>query len=334
MTRSKTKEADYLYLSARLSARETKMLSRDKMSRMIEADSFGEAARALYECGYEDMSKMKAAEMEKALINYLEAAFSEIEPLLPEKGILDAFRLKYDYHNAKVLIKSESADVEYEHLMSGLGRLSAKKLEEAYQSEEKGDIPEKLAEAVFEARGVLMRTESPRLSDFVLDKAYFAELLSIASKLSTSFLLEYAKLEIDAVNLSAIVRTQRSGGSLSQIEKALIPGGNIDILEVMDKLSSGEPLSKLYQDSPYEKAAQLGEEAAHEGSITQFEQALKSIAGSFAEKAGSQIFGANPVIGYITALENEVSAVRVILRAKLAGLKPAGIRERLGGLNV
>ena len=48
----KLKEYDYLYISARIHAMETKLLTRDRMERMLSARSAEEAAKVLAECGY------------------------------------------------------------------------------------------------------------------------------------------------------------------------------------------------------------------------------------------------------------------------------------------
>ena len=47
-------------MSAMLRAREANMLGRDRMDRMLAAGSYGEAAKLLAECGYEDLSDADA----------------------------------------------------------------------------------------------------------------------------------------------------------------------------------------------------------------------------------------------------------------------------------
>ena len=104
---AKKKEA-YLYISAMLRARETRMLSRDKAERMLDAASFEDAAKILADCGYEDMSSMNAKQVESALSAHRDKVFGELASCVPDKAIVDIFRVKYDYHNAKVLIKAEA----------------------------------------------------------------------------------------------------------------------------------------------------------------------------------------------------------------------------------
>ena len=51
---SKVKDTNYLAITAMLAARETKMLSAERMERMIDAPTNEEAAKILEECGYGD----------------------------------------------------------------------------------------------------------------------------------------------------------------------------------------------------------------------------------------------------------------------------------------
>ena len=87
-----TKKEAYLYISAMLRARETKMLSRDKAERMLDAASFEESAKILADCGYEDMSQMSAKGIENALAERRDKVFTELASLAPNKAIVDIFQ--------------------------------------------------------------------------------------------------------------------------------------------------------------------------------------------------------------------------------------------------
>ena len=118
---SVTKE-DYLCLSAMLRARENRMLSDDRAERMVEAESIEDAARLLTECGYPDFSGMDAAGIDSALSEYRSGLFNETERLSPEADYVDAFRIRYDYHNAKAVIKAGAMDTDPAHLLNASGR--------------------------------------------------------------------------------------------------------------------------------------------------------------------------------------------------------------------
>ena len=81
-----------------LAARETKMLSAERMERMIDAPTNDEAAKILEECGYADLSGLSAKEAGAALEAHIAALFDEVEGMVPEAQLVQLFRLKYDYH--------------------------------------------------------------------------------------------------------------------------------------------------------------------------------------------------------------------------------------------
>ena len=53
----KLKDTDYLSISTRVRAMENRLLTRERMERMIDARTDEEAAKVLSECGYGDVYK-------------------------------------------------------------------------------------------------------------------------------------------------------------------------------------------------------------------------------------------------------------------------------------
>ena len=131
----KTKDTEYLTMSAMLRAREGSMLSRDRMDRMLSAGSYAEAAKLLTECGYEDMSEADAAGIDAALTKHRSDIFAELAGMAAQPEVVDIFRLKYDYHNIKTLVKAAGAEVSGDRLLSDCGRVPAAKLKEYVEEE-------------------------------------------------------------------------------------------------------------------------------------------------------------------------------------------------------
>ena len=333
MSIKKVNDYNYLFLSSTLRAREPKMLTKEKMERMLDAPNFDEAAKILMDCGYADMSGMDAAGVEKTLSAHRAEIFSDLSTLIPEKAIIEAFSLKYDYHNAKVLIKAESANVDGAHLLSESGTIPAETFSGCYYSEDYSLLPKKLGEALAEARSVIKRTENSQLADFVLDKAYFAEMKSFAQGLYTPFLSDYVSVSIDGANLRATVRTLRMGRDIDFLRNALISGGNIQAAALAEAAFTDEGFTSLFDGSVYKDAANLGMEAVKGGRLTEFELSCDNVLIRFFKEAKHYSFGAQPVIAYIGELENEIMSARMILTGKLSGIAPSIIRERLRDIN-
>jgi V/A-type H+-transporting ATPase subunit C len=175
------------------------------------------------DCGYEDLSRFSAPEVEDAISRRRAEIFADIAARVPEKKLTEAFELKYDYHNVKVVLKSRAAGVDGEHMLSASGRVKAEALYEAYNTDDYRYLPGTLAAAMADARGILARTNNPQLADFRLDRAYFEELREAAASMSGSYLGEYAAVLIDGANLRSAVRTLRMGRGADFMKKR--PGG-------------------------------------------------------------------------------------------------------------
>ena len=325
------KKEEYLYISAMLRAREPRMLSREKAERMLDAPGFAECAKALAECGYEDMSQMSAGEIEQALSRHRAAVFQELASLLADKRLVDVFRVKYDYHNAKVVLKAEAVGSDAKELLSTSGRVEPTVLLKAYQEERRADLPDRLAAALWEGKEILARSANPQLADFVLDRACFEELCELAGGLDSRFLNEYVAVLADSTNLRSAVRALRMGKNAEFLSEALVPGGSVGTERLLNA-ANGDGIAALYASSVLEEAALLGAQALEGGSMTAFERACDNAVMKVLSSAKLAAYGEEPVIAYLAAVESEITTARMILTGRLAGIAPQVIRERLRDL--
>ncbi|MBQ2596362.1 MAG: V-type ATPase subunit [Oscillospiraceae bacterium] len=322
---------DYLYISSLLRAREPRMLSRDKAERMLDAPNFEDAAKMLTDSGYEDMSQMSVKQIETALSDRRAAVFHELETLIPNTAALDLFRLKYDYHNAKVLVKSEAMHRNDASLLSSSGRVAPETVQKRFQEDRLRDLPGELGSAAEEARNLLARSANPQLSDFLLDKAYFREMNALADELDSDFARGYVALLADSTNLRSAVRILRMGKDIGYLQEALVSGGSVSE-ERLTQGISGEGLASVFAGTALSKAAQLGAEAVSGGTLTAFELACDNAVADYLSNAKLCSFGEESVIAYLAGTENELTAVRMILTGRLAGVPSDTIRERLRDL--
>ena len=326
----KLKDTEYLFLTAALRAREAKMLTREKMERMLDTAEFDEAAKLLEDSGFEDMSKMTARQIEDALGRRRAELFEDLIKLSPEPRLIDIFRLKYDYHNIKTLIKAESVGVDGASLLSHSGRFEPKLLTEAFPEEAFDFMPICLAEAAREAKSVLARTGNPQLADFILDRAQYSEMLSLATEIGSDFLSAYARISIDSANLRCVVRAARMKNGAELLRNALIPGGNVAV-DGLIAAPAAEPgsMMALFAVPPLERAAAAGSEVEAGNTLTNFELECDNALSTFLGTARLVSFGDAPIAAHIAAQETEIMSVRMILTGRLAGVAPGTIRERL-----
>jgi len=323
-----TNKESYLCLSAMLRARENKLLNEEKAQRMLDAANFAEAAKLLVDCGYEDMSSMNSTEINAALNAHRSAILYELDGLVPEEGIVELFRMKYDYHNAKTVIKAEAMGQEPERLMSDAGRMKPAALLDEYQEEHYSAMPGELGTAMAKAKAVLARTGNPQLADTVLDQAYFDELSAGAKKLNNAFIADYVRTLIDSTNLKIAVRILRVGLGSDAMVDTLIRGGSVETDRII-AAGDGESISALFDYGKLEKAASLVSDVIRGGSLTAFELECDNAVNAYLKGAKLMSYGMECVVAYVAAVETEITAVRMILNGFLDGIAPARTMERL-----
>ena len=284
------KDTDYLFLSARIRSLERRALNRQLAERMLLAPTVAESAQVLTELGYPPFDTQSVSSLYGALAQHRAELFADLGRYMPEPAVLDVFRIKYDYHNLKTVIKNQSSS--FRPLLIDAGRIGAETLASRYERTGKWDfLPPVMARAAAESARVLAETGDPQRSDFVLDRACFAEMLALSQESGCDFLISYVRTLIDAANLRDLVRTQRMHRPGSFLQQVLFDGGTVAVAEILAGIGNG--------------AATLW-------------RATRSVP-----------FGVEVVVGYIVAQENELVAARTILSGRMAGIDPDIIRERI-----
>jgi V/A-type H+-transporting ATPase subunit C len=222
---AKIKDTDYLFLSTRIRALERNLLTRDRMERMLDAPSAQDAAKVLVECGYPEVEGVTTSTINGMLAAVRQRTFDDLYLFAPDRNIIDVFKVKYDYHNAKVLLKSEALGIDADGLLVDTGRVPLEQLKECVRASDFRGLPGALASTIQQARETLGNTRDPQLADFVLDRGYYDDLFALAKDSESSFLEGYVRVNIDAVNLKSLVRTLRMGKDTDFLRTVLFQGG-------------------------------------------------------------------------------------------------------------
>ena len=325
----KLKDTDYLFISTYLRSKERNLLTAARMDRMIDAPTVEDAAKVLQEIGYGEFSASSDREMSRALAQEREKLFQDLYRFVPDKAVVDVFRIKYDYHNSKALLKSRAMGLDGSHLLLDAGRIPAEELAKAVLQGDYNNLPETLRRAVQEAGEVLSTTGDPQRSDFVLDRAYYEEMRSAAKASGSEFLMRYVRSTIDAANLRSAVRCRRMKKSGDFLRRVLFEGGTVRAEQILSAALGGS-LEALYRTGALRAAAEAGMEAVRTGgSLTAFEKLCDDAVTAVAGGAKSIPFGVEAVIGYLVAKEIEFTAVRIIMSGRMAGIGGDTIRERM-----
>ncbi len=326
---AKIVDTEYIFLTTRVRSLENNMLTRERKEAMLETGRMDDAARVLQECGYGEVTASSLQSLEQSLTAERQKTFDEIAFFVPDQLILDVFRVKYDYHNVKVLLKAMVQGIDGSSLLTEAGRVPLRVIQKGVQQSELIGMPSKLQDAIVEAREVLAATKDPQMADAALDRAYYAEMFNLAEQVGSKFLDGYVRISIDAANLRSIVRTGRIGKGVEFLRSMLFSGGNIDINRIVETVASGASLEDFYSTSVLREAAAAGAAALQGGGLTRFEKLCDDAVSRYLSTARYVPFGEQPVISYLASKETEYTAIRIIMTGLISGLDPEIIRERL-----
>ena len=317
------KDTDYLSVSARVRAMENRLLTRERMDRMIEARDNAEAMKVLTECGYAE------GPLDAVLAQARAEVFGDLAGASPDPRLVEIFQLKYDYHNAKAILKAQAMGVDAQRLLLAGGRYEPAGLLEGWHRGELSSCSETFRQAMLQAKAVLEETHDPQRSDLILDRACYTEMAQLARELGSSFLQGYVRLTVDVANLRAAVRVHRMGKESEFLRQVLLPGGNVS--ETAIAAARGESLGDLFRAGPLARAAETGAGLTRGGSgaLTAFERECDNALTAYLAAARRIPFGEETVIGYLYAREQELTAIRAIFAGRAAGLDGDTIRSRL-----
>ncbi len=323
------KDIDYIFLSTRVKAMERTLLNKERMEQMLEAPTTEDATKVLLDCGYSEMEEITPNELSRILLEQQNKMMADLGFSAPNKFVVDVFKLRYDYHNAKVLIKAEAMGTDPEPMLMEGGRFDRQRLVDAYRREDLLFCTDAFRHGIARAREVLGSTGDPQQADFILDRAYFEELSALAKGSESPFLMDYAALCIDVANLRSAVRACRLNKGSDFLENVLVPGGTVSVRALAT--ARGEELGNLFRVGRLAAAAAEGaaKTAPGSGSLTEFERLCDDAVMAYLRDGRRVAFGVEPIVGYLYARETEATIIRIIMSGRMAGLDTETIRERL-----
>ena len=326
------KDTDYLAISARIRAMENMLLTQPRMEKILDARREEEITKILQDCNYfsGQFNPSEPAEMDAALTLVRGRMFNDMLSGAPDKRYVDIFRMKYDYHNLKALLKGNAIGKNVDRILMDIGRVPLNVLKEAVTSEDISLLPTCLGDALLETKEVLNTTRDPQLSDVLLDRWYYQDLTMLAEEIGSAFVKGYIKTRIDSVNLRILVRTLRMGKNAEFLKGTLVDGGNVDLTTLL-KIGSerGVGLAEAYHSTDLKEAALEGASILKDGPMTQFEKLCDDGVAGYMAVAQTVSFGEEPMLAYMSAHETEFINLRILLMGRITGLSNDLIRSRL-----
>ncbi len=324
--------ADYVFACARIRSNERYLLSRDKLNQMIEAKTLEDACKVLQDAQYGDEGEViQPADYERALEKESDKLYALLQSLAPDAEEFKIFSYPFDYHNIKVLLKAEALGQDASGLLMNGGTLDPASMAVVVKERNMMALSSHMKKAVEESVDTLARTKDPQCVDLICDRECYADILEVAEKSGSDFVLGYVRLLIDTINLKTFARCKRMNQPWSFFETVYLEGGNISSNTFV--AGYDEPLqqfaARLTASALQTAADEGGASFKDTGSFTSIEKLCDDALIHYAKDAKYISFGIEPLIGFAVGRQMEIKSVRIIMSGKTAGLSADLIRERV-----
>ena len=296
-------------------------------SRLMDSANVDDAVKALGETSYSQWIT-GAGNFDKAIDSEMLATCQELESFVPDKGLLDIFRLPYDFHNVKVLLKGlfkvrggESEGRRYD-LLSKLGTVDTEELTNAIETEEYSYLPYGLTDLIPQCWQLWDATKNAQAVELLIDHQMFRAMLGVADGLGMPEITAWVKHRIDAENLRSAVRLSRMKYEASKALPFFHEGGTIAPDDMARLLSEPqETWSRLLSHTDI--GAVLGalqESGDIKASLSDVSKSLDDYLVRVLEGAKYSIDAPANVLLYLLTKEAETRNMRVALVCVAGGL--------------
>jgi V/A-type H+-transporting ATPase subunit C len=317
----------------RIRVYETKLLDKSKFDRMIDSNSANDALKVLQETEYMNlMTNVKSAEdYEVILSEELKRLFNVMYDISPEKSIVDLMSIKYDYHNAKVILKGMFLKEDLSHLLIPVGTLEVSKLKASIENNDTRDLEGVMREAIEEVISNFQNTKDPQIIDIILDKYMFKALVKIKTEINDTFINKYVVALIDSTNLKTLLRVKKQNKGREFFASVIIEGGSIDKDKLLGMLNDdAQNIATKLSFSNYAEFIKNGiEYYTKTNSVSLLEKLVDNFIMDMMKNAKIIPFGVEPLLAYIYAKETEIKIIRIIMVGKLNNISGEIVRERL-----
>lgn len=320
----------YAFVTARVRALETQMLTRSTLLDMANAAGYEQAAELLSSGDYAlGRAQTDFGELENVLRSRRSAIRNLFEGLMIDKSIVELFRSRTDFANMRLALRRVLTGKVPGDDYSDEGNVSPEQLAEVFEGENYHLLGDYLAEAVEQAVLSYYQDKDIRRIDYTLDAAQAGHNLTVAAKLGSVFLLGLFRIQVDLNNVRTMLRLKFTD---SQQRNVFLPGGYIELERLIRGLNVGpEVVAPLFFATPYFEVVQSGASyLASDKSFLKIEQQCDEYLAGFLKSTIQITAGPQPIIAYLLLKEDEIRKLRLILTAKRSHLNPKLILDRLG----
>ena len=311
---------------------EKRLLTRNRLERMIEAQTPEEVLKLLGETEYsQDMADIHGSQdYEIILKRETERVFSIVRNMIKNTGIVDVLSLKYDYHNLKVLLKSKITGKDFSSLLMQAGTIDASKFKVKFETQS-NDLPQEIMEAIDEVQKDFEENHNPQRIDIIVDKHYFRNLSRLAKEIDVKVITDYVEGLIDFQNMITLFRVQKQKRDARFLETVIFEGGTISKNKIVASINDNtDTILNKFKKEKLGTYLVKGLEAFSETKrLSELEKISDNYLMELNKESKYVVFGPEPLFTYLVAKEREINAIRMRMVSKINNISSDKIRERV-----
>lgn len=313
---------------------ESRLLDTDFINRIIDSASLDESLQILGESpDYQQSigSLSNSAGWDDALSRHLQEIVILTGLLLEDSEGFTLLRLKWDVHNAKIILKSSYLKPSIMPRFVECGNWSVDCIREGMEEKRwHGACGKYIAPVIEAGKTAYEQMKDIQAVELAMDRSEMEMTVSMLPDRKPYFLYRYFQSRIDLTNIKIAIRLHILKKPKQYAVIALSEGGTVSKSLYID--SWEEPLSSLISrlaktNAGYVFSAAFDSSRENEGE--DIDKAILRLPFQFAAIARRIPFGFPPVAGYLFAKENEVAVLRTILSGKANGISKDAIRQML-----
>jgi len=336
----------YLYVNAKIMAKEGKFISLARWEDLWGCTSSGEIASLLEGTDYfpylNETAISDSKELEKAVLEEFSGLGREISKIIPKSSwpIKEYLLRKWDVINLRTVMRGIHGGLKKEEIVDSFierGELDFTFLKTLIDAEGMDDFVGLLAKTPYQSlsKGLVKYNETKNLFflEALLDRIFWEDLWKKVLELKgIKEFRDFIGICVETHNLKIILRAKNDGLSLEDIDPFLIPDCALlnELLPGFDEEDLSGLIPLLEETVYFEPLVTAQADHERTGSILSFEEMLDSLVIKRAEDIRKKKpFGPGPLIGFLVSKETEVKNLLAIVRSTEVDLNRDEIRETL-----
>lgn len=311
----------YGYSVARLRAMSVNLVEDSVLQRILESEDLEGALKVLGETVYSAwlVDLKGSGDFDRVIEAELVSVYDEVQRFVPDVRLVQLFRLPYDFHNVKVLLKSlvllrEGGERRFD-LLTPLGNIPSDDLIMAMESEDFRLLPFGLHTLVPAALTLWEQTRDILEVEKILDTGLFAAMKKLAVESGIGGALAWVRGKIDGENIRNLLRIKRMDMDVSAAAGFLHEGGFLSKERLLSLLS--EPVESWPRAIAF---ADVGRAFSDVQDVTdlnsllvEMEKIIDDYVASILEKAKYNAFAPENILAFLWKKELEAKNIRIAL---------------------